>query len=275
MSQLRREKPTAKRVQPRTFQPRNLPRVLGLIERPSPQLAYIFCLLLSLFQAGWLSDLPTSASADVTQQVASDPQLIPDPSSREKCGFHYKDPLQNSKSDPERTRVIIKTLPHLCPPRPHTSTPILTMGVGIFFSDVWGSASAQLCRCLRHRGSRVYMSLTRSKVPKPTGAEGFSQGPLGTTPKLFQLSRPPLLCSALALERTNPSPEAKAAHPIPGLWHLFWPGIRASLAAFLCPSGCQVGGSYSLDLFMPVQPFSSSQTARGDLQRHLGFLTFA
>lgn len=119
------------------------------------------------------------------------------------------------------------------------------------------------------------MSLTRSKVPKPTGAEGFSQGPLGTTPKLFQLSRPPLLCSALALERTNPSPEAKAAHPIPGLWHLFWPGIRASLAAFLCPSGCQVGGSYSLDLFMPVQPFSSSQTARGNLQRHLGFLTFA
>lgn len=119
MSQLRREKPTAKRVRPRTFQPRNLPRVLGLIERPSLQLAYLFCLLLSLFQAGWLSDLLTSASADVTQQVASDHLLlIPDPSSREKCGFHYKDPLQNSKSDPERTRVIIKTLPHLCPLTP-------------------------------------------------------------------------------------------------------------------------------------------------------------
>lgn len=126
------------------------------------------------------------------------------------------------------------------------------MGVGIFFSDVWGSASAQQrCGCLRHRGSRGYY--VSNKKQGPQALRSFSQGPLGTTPKLFQLSRPPLLCSALALERTNPSPEARrltrsldsgtcSGRAFARLWLLFsapagarW--VAATRLTCLCPCG--------------------------------------
>lgn len=94
------------------------------------------------------------------------------PQWKEVWFLHYKAPLRNSKSDPEKTRVITETLP---PPWPTLGPhPVLTMGAGIFLGDVWGSPLAQQLRgCLRHRGSRAYYVYNKKQGPKSSGAGGF------------------------------------------------------------------------------------------------------
>lgn len=73
--------------------------------KTQPPTCPLYCLLLSLFQAGW----QPNANA---QQVAADPQLIPDPPRVQSVASSLQSSsLQNSESGPEKTRVTIKTLP--------------------------------------------------------------------------------------------------------------------------------------------------------------------